>query len=286
MKVGDLVTTIRHLPGTPISAIRGGALALIVGFDADAEAELSPSLEVRGIGRLSYDPARRILASDQDLDREPVDVWDPGSEVEVELLLAQLTDGEPSGRELSIFRFLASRSDAPEVLDICRLVARGEAIIQGLEVGRRDRFLGAAALIAAGKDDGAYAALRAAFKDQDVGKDAFLTEAATPTAESKARYWEQYLQLGEPPQAPHARFAVEALAAPRQAQLEHRVEGRVVVQDQGASGLVGKLHQVQNHHLHHHYLQCLVLILVVLRNKWCIHNYYEVLLHHQGQLHC
>ena len=35
MKVGDLVTTIRHLPGAPISAIRGGALALIVGFDKD-----------------------------------------------------------------------------------------------------------------------------------------------------------------------------------------------------------------------------------------------------------
>ena len=37
MKVGDLVTTIRHLH--PLrgssSAVRGGALALIVGFDKD-----------------------------------------------------------------------------------------------------------------------------------------------------------------------------------------------------------------------------------------------------------
>jgi len=41
MKVGDLVTTIRHLPGTPISAIRGGALALIVGFDADNDPIIS-----------------------------------------------------------------------------------------------------------------------------------------------------------------------------------------------------------------------------------------------------
>jgi hypothetical protein len=51
----------------------------------DAEAELAPSLEVRGIGRVLYDPVRRIWASDQELDREPVDVWTPGSEVEVEL---------------------------------------------------------------------------------------------------------------------------------------------------------------------------------------------------------
>ncbi|MFN3244345.1 MAG: M1 family metallopeptidase [Planctomycetota bacterium] len=118
----------------------------------------------------------------------------------VELLLAQLTDGEASGREVTIFRFLAWHSDEPKVLDVCRLVARGEATIQGLQTGRRDRFLAAAALVAAGKDDGTYQKLRDAFAEQDVGKDAFLTEAATPTASSKERYWRQYLELGTPPE--------------------------------------------------------------------------------------
>lgn len=118
----------------------------------------------------------------------------------VALLLEQLTDGEASGRELSTFRFLAWRSDAPRVLDLCKLVARGQANITGLRAGRRDRFLAAAALLAADKDDGSYQALRDAYSNQDVGKDAFLTEAATPTAENKARYWRQYLELGAPPE--------------------------------------------------------------------------------------
>lgn len=118
----------------------------------------------------------------------------------VALLLGQLTDDEASGRELSTFRFLAARSDARQVLDVCRQVARGDAAIPGLAPGRRDRFLAAAALLAAGEDDGSYQALRDAYAEQDVGKDAFLTEAATPTAASKARYWEQYLQLGAPPE--------------------------------------------------------------------------------------
>lgn len=118
----------------------------------------------------------------------------------VELLLAQLTDGEPSGREVTIFRFLAWHSDAAAVLDVCRLVARGEATIAGLQTGRRDRFLAAAALIAAGKDDGTYQTLCDAYADQDVGKDQFLAKAAMPTAESKASYWQQYLELGTPPE--------------------------------------------------------------------------------------
>lgn len=196
---------LEHLPNEPDPLVRAcGTTAL---YEAVREAELDPArfavtlLEMLRIEQ-DADTHRWLLSrlgtclSRYLPDERSAPLWQRA----VELLLAQLTDGEASGRELSIFRFLAWRSDAPEVLDICRLVARGEATIQGLEVGRRDRFLGAAALIAAGKDDGAYAALRAAFGDQDVGKEAFLTEAATPTAESKARYWEQYLQLGEPPE--------------------------------------------------------------------------------------
>ena len=118
----------------------------------------------------------------------------------VDLLLAQLTDGEESDRELSIFRFLARHSAAPRVLDICRLVARGEATITGLAAGRRDRFLAAAALIAAEADRGSFEALRESFAGQDIGKEVFLTEAATPTADSKRRYWEQYLRLETPPE--------------------------------------------------------------------------------------
>ena len=196
---------LEHLPREPEPLVRAcGATAL---YEAVREAELDPA-------RLAA-TLLDMLAAEDDPDTHrwllsrlgtclsrylPEERSRPLWERAVALLHGQLTDGEPSGRELSIFRFLAWRSDAPEVLDVCRLVARGQAAIPGLETGRRDRFLAAAALLAAGKDDGVYAALRAAFADQDVGKDAFLTEAATPTAAAKARYWEQYLQLGEPPE--------------------------------------------------------------------------------------
>ena len=43
-------------------------------------------------------------------------------------------------------------------------------------------------------------ALRGSCADQDIGKEVFLTEAATPTAASKSRYWEQYLRLETPPE--------------------------------------------------------------------------------------
>ncbi|MCK5945220.1 MAG: ERAP1-like C-terminal domain-containing protein [Planctomycetes bacterium] len=118
----------------------------------------------------------------------------------VALLLEQLTDGEASGRELSTFRFLAWASDDPRVLDICRLVVRGEAAITGLAPGRRDRFLAAAALLAAGKQQDDYQRLREEFADEDVGKEVFVTEAAIPTSENKARYWQHYQQLDDPPE--------------------------------------------------------------------------------------
>ncbi len=118
----------------------------------------------------------------------------------VALLLDQLQDGEASGRELATFRFLARRSRDPRVLELCRAVARGDDAPEGLEVGRRDRFLAAAALLAAGDGDEAYAALLQAVGGQDVGKERFSAEAATPSAEAKARYWERYTTLGTPPE--------------------------------------------------------------------------------------
>ncbi|MGC6487369.1 MAG: M1 family metallopeptidase [Planctomycetota bacterium] len=196
---------LEHLPEEPDPLVRAcGTTAL---YEAVREAELDPARFAEVL--------LTMLQREQDADSHrwllsrlgtclsrylPPARSAPLWQRAVALLLAQLTDGEPSGRELSIFRFLAWRSDAPAVLDVCRLVARGAATIPGLEPGRRDRFLAAAALIAAGRDDGAYEAVRDAYRDQDIGKDAFLTEAATPTAASKARYWEQYLQLGEPPE--------------------------------------------------------------------------------------
>lgn len=64
----------------------------------DVEAELSPSLDLRGIGRVTYDPVRRIWGSDPEADQHPVEVWYPGSELEVELRELYLAWHERLGR--------------------------------------------------------------------------------------------------------------------------------------------------------------------------------------------
>ncbi len=64
----------------------------------DAEVELAPSLEVRGIGRVIYDPVRRIWGSDPDVDQDPIDVGYPGSELEIELRELYLDWHERVGR--------------------------------------------------------------------------------------------------------------------------------------------------------------------------------------------
>ncbi len=119
-----------------------------------------------------------------------------------DLLLAQLAAAPPTGRELPTFRFLARSSTDPRVLALCRAVARGEALPPGLEPGRIDRFLAAAALLAARAEgaDEALQALEARYAKEDVGKERFLAGAAVPTAANKAAYWQQYLQLDAPPE--------------------------------------------------------------------------------------
>lgn len=116
------------------------------------------------------------------------------------LLLGQLEDDGVTGSELSIFRFLARASTAPEVLALCRSVVRSEDLPKGLTPGKQDRFLAAAALLAAtGKSD-ELEYLERAYDGDDVAKEAFLARAATADAEVKERYWQQYLQLGKPPE--------------------------------------------------------------------------------------
>ena len=117
-----------------------------------------------------------------------------------ELLLRQLRDENGSGRELQTFRFLARSSTEPAVLDLCRAVCAGGELPKGLVPGKQDCFLAAAALLAAGAARGEVEALRERFAKEDVGKEAFLALAAVPTAESKAAYWDNYMQLDAPPE--------------------------------------------------------------------------------------
>jgi aminopeptidase N len=122
-----------------------------------------------------------------------------------ELLLRQLRDGRVPGRALQTFRHLARYERSPQVLALCRLVAAAgrpdaEPLPAGLVPGKQDRFLAAAALLAAGAADGEIEALQAELAKEDVGKEVFLARAATPTADAKRDYWQQYCTLEAPPE--------------------------------------------------------------------------------------
>ncbi|MEZ6037125.1 MAG: M1 family aminopeptidase [Planctomycetota bacterium] len=119
-----------------------------------------------------------------------------------ELLLGQLRDEAGSGRELGTFRFLARLGPVPEVLALCRRVVADEALPEGLTPGRRDVFLAAAALLAAGADDAQQQldAAKQRYRDADCEKELFLAGAAVPTAANKQAYFARYLVADDPPE--------------------------------------------------------------------------------------
>lgn len=183
------------------------AVALSALFEAVREAELDPArfasaaLDVLQIESDSDTHAWLLGKLGTCLHRYlPQERAAPLRERATTLLLAQLDDGEDSGRELSIFRFLARASTAAEVLQLCRVVTRGEDLPAGLQPGKKDRFLAVAALIAAGVAGDDFEKLTAAYAGQDVAKEIFLAKAASPDADVKAEYWRAYLQPEDPPE--------------------------------------------------------------------------------------
>ncbi|MCA8941318.1 MAG: ERAP1-like C-terminal domain-containing protein, partial [Planctomycetes bacterium] len=116
-----------------------------------------------------------------------------------DVLTTQLTTGSPR-LALQAFRYLASTNGQDEAsLELVRDVIAGERTFEGLELGRQDRFLAAAALLAHG-NSAALAAERERFASEDCGKEIYLAEAAAADAATKKRYFESYDQLGEPPE--------------------------------------------------------------------------------------
>lgn len=109
------------------------------------------------------------------------------------LLLQQLGREQDPARQMPIFRYLARNSTGELVANMCRAMAAAA-------IGKQDRFLAAAALLAAGEGDAEITRLQQVFAKEDVGKELFLARAATPTAAAKAEYWQQYLQLDTPPE--------------------------------------------------------------------------------------
>lgn len=124
------------------------------------------------------------------------------------LLLKQLAEESNSGRELGTYRFLAKTSTAEGVMELCRNVIESKApedLPAGLSAGKRDRFLAAGALIAAGQigttpEQHPLHRLKQRYEGSDIGKEQFLAEAATPTAAIKEAYWQRFLVKDDPPE--------------------------------------------------------------------------------------
>jgi aminopeptidase N len=121
------------------------------------------------------------------------------SEEVVPTLLEQL-HGRQQGIKLQTLRFLVRISIEGPVTELCQQIIDGENPIAGLKIGRRDRFLVAASLVANGARPDAIVTLREQAGKEDIAKEVFLAGAATPDPAVKKRYFKAYLNLDEPPE--------------------------------------------------------------------------------------
>jgi aminopeptidase N len=122
-----------------------------------------------------------------------------------EAMLLHQFDDEENGLELQTFRWLARNGRGPAVLRLCRAVALGLADDhpKTLKPGKEDRFLALTALLAVAHDEERAELedkVRAAFAQEDVGREMFLARAAIPTEANKKDYFEAYLRLDTPPE--------------------------------------------------------------------------------------
>ncbi len=115
-----------------------------------------------------------------------------------EFLLPQLQHGLP-GLELQTMRFLVRHCATRDVQLATRGVLDGETEVPGLELGRRDRFLLASAMLACGHVD-LLLQEKVNTRGQDCGKEIFMAHAAADDPAAKKQYFELYQKLNEPPE--------------------------------------------------------------------------------------
>lgn len=112
-------------------------------------------------------------------------------------LRAQLA-GNVDGIKTQALRALMRSCSDPQALAICEAVAQGKPPVEGMEIGKRDIFLAATALLAAGRSQAVLDQVIKDFGKQDVAREAFIAAAASPTA--KAEYFAAYSKLDDPPE--------------------------------------------------------------------------------------
>ncbi|MCB9889076.1 MAG: ERAP1-like C-terminal domain-containing protein [Planctomycetes bacterium] len=114
-----------------------------------------------------------------------------------EILLTQL-EGSAADLKTQVLRFLLAYTHGPQATSLCQRVVANQAPAPGVTLGRRDRFLAAAALVARGYGRKVLEDLVTSMGQSDVGREAFLAGAADPS--SKEQYFQNYLGLDVPEQ--------------------------------------------------------------------------------------
>ncbi|MEZ5966192.1 MAG: M1 family aminopeptidase [Planctomycetota bacterium] len=98
---------------------------------------------------------------------------------------------------LQTFRCLVRLGQSDATLALVGSVVATRKLPGGLALGSQDAYLGLAALVAQQRDRAVRSKLPT---EDDVAKFRYLADAATPTKDSKARYFATYLDLVEPPE--------------------------------------------------------------------------------------
>ena len=98
---------------------------------------------------------------------------------------------------MQLFRSLVRAGRSEGALARIATATSTQKLAGDVALGQEDTYLGLAALIAVGQE----ADLRAKLpQPDDVAKYVYLADAATPSAEHKARYFKTYLDAKEPPE--------------------------------------------------------------------------------------
>ena len=116
-----------------------------------------------------------------------------------EILLSQLR-GDNQAIKTQTLRFLMRTCRGDRVLALCADVVAGKSPAPNLAIGKRDRFLAAAALMATGRGKKVLDDLVQSLGKEDIARESYIAAAAEANPATKKSYFESYANLDEPPE--------------------------------------------------------------------------------------
>ncbi|MBK8978971.1 MAG: ERAP1-like C-terminal domain-containing protein [Planctomycetes bacterium] len=120
----------------------------------------------------------------------------------IEQVLFEQLDAGRSDVAIESFRFLAAYVSTPRTQSFVRDVLAGATALPGdVRLAPRDRFLGAAALLAAGDAEAVDREVRRSAPSDDIGREVYVARAAGADPAVKASYFDSFLRTDGPPES-------------------------------------------------------------------------------------